>query len=169
MTPSNPYTVPALTSTYKGVVFRSRLEARWAAYFDMIGIKWQYEPEGYKLPSGNYCPDFFCETTSDAFFVEIKPTRAMIDAIETQLSELAKATGRMVYGIAGPPSTKSQRAWSETGEPCCEAAFHLAAFKEWGCPEYTVGEVETEDDLHVRATNLRFENGVANEIFRTPS
>ena len=28
---------------------RSRLEARWAVFFDTAGIAWQYEPEGFDL------------------------------------------------------------------------------------------------------------------------
>lgn len=51
--------IPALPASYRGVTFRSRLEARWAYYFDLIGCDWQYEPEGYGLASGNYCPDFW--------------------------------------------------------------------------------------------------------------
>jgi hypothetical protein len=34
---------------YKGYWFRSRLEARWAVFFDTLGLKWLYEPEGFDL------------------------------------------------------------------------------------------------------------------------
>ena len=34
---------------YAGHRFRSRLEARWAVFFDCLGIVWEYEPEGYAL------------------------------------------------------------------------------------------------------------------------
>lgn len=45
---------------YKGYHFRSRLEARWAVFFDELGIKWEYEPEGFVLDNGmSYLPDFF--------------------------------------------------------------------------------------------------------------
>jgi hypothetical protein len=33
----------------KGDRFRSRLEARWAVFFDTLGLKWWYEPEGFDL------------------------------------------------------------------------------------------------------------------------
>ena len=49
----------AIETEYKGYRFRSRLEARWAVFFDACGVKWEYEPEGYDL--GNaiyYLPDF---------------------------------------------------------------------------------------------------------------
>lgn len=38
----------AIETRYKGYRFRSRLEARWAVFFDSLGIKWQYEPEGFE-------------------------------------------------------------------------------------------------------------------------
>jgi hypothetical protein len=41
--------IKAIETSYKGYRFRSRLEARWAIYFDAIGIPWQYEPEGFDL------------------------------------------------------------------------------------------------------------------------
>jgi len=45
---------------YKGYLFRSRLEARWAVFFDACGIKWEYEPEGIVLRNGTYyLPDFY--------------------------------------------------------------------------------------------------------------
>ncbi len=41
--------VRAIETKYKGCRFRSRLEARWAVFFDALGIKWWYEPEGFHL------------------------------------------------------------------------------------------------------------------------
>ena len=41
--------IQALPAVYKGIMFRSRLEARWAIFFDHCGMKWEYEPQGYKL------------------------------------------------------------------------------------------------------------------------
>jgi hypothetical protein len=51
--------IPAIETAYKGYRFRSRLEAKWAVFFDALGLKWEYEPEGYVLPNGEwYLPDF---------------------------------------------------------------------------------------------------------------
>ncbi len=50
----------AVETVYKGYRFRSRLEARWAIFFDSLGIKWEYEPEGIVLNNGKcYLPDFY--------------------------------------------------------------------------------------------------------------
>ena len=49
----------AIDTEYKGYLFRSRLEARWAVFFDACGVKWEYEPEGFDLGDGiYYLPDF---------------------------------------------------------------------------------------------------------------
>lgn len=48
-----------IQTEYKGYLFRSRLEARWAVFFDACGVDWEYEPEGYDLGNGiHYLPDF---------------------------------------------------------------------------------------------------------------
>ena len=44
----------AIETEYKGYRFRSRLEARWAVFFDACGVSWEYEPEGYDLGNGLY-------------------------------------------------------------------------------------------------------------------
>lgn len=48
----------AIETRYAGCHFRSRLEARWAVFFDTLGIAWQYEPQGFELGSTYYLPDF---------------------------------------------------------------------------------------------------------------
>jgi len=53
------------------VNFRSRLEARWAVFFDALGEEWQYEVEGFELPSGRYLPDFYLPKRKT--YVEVKP------------------------------------------------------------------------------------------------
>lgn len=56
-------TIKAIETVYKGYRFRSRLEARWAVVFDTLGVKWEYEKEGFNLdPEGAgfyYLPDFW--------------------------------------------------------------------------------------------------------------
>jgi hypothetical protein len=43
-----------------GTAFRSSLEADWACTLDHLGIKWEYEPQRLRLPSGaGYIPDFW--------------------------------------------------------------------------------------------------------------
>lgn len=63
-----------IQTAYKGYNFRSRLEARWAVFFDHLGVKWEYEPEGFEIDGQRYLPDF--RTISPQRLVswyEIKP------------------------------------------------------------------------------------------------
>lgn len=68
-------TIKAIDTEYGGHLFRSRLEARWAVYFDELGIQWEYETEGFRLPDGTtYLPDFRAKTPQgDDWWVEVKP------------------------------------------------------------------------------------------------
>jgi hypothetical protein len=62
----------AIETHYNGYKFRSRLEARWAVFFDSLGVKYQYEKEGYDLGDlGGYLPDFYIPSAN--LHVEIKP------------------------------------------------------------------------------------------------
>ena len=49
----------AIETRYKGYRFRSRLEARWAVFFDTLGLQWEYEREGFNLDGNYYLPDFW--------------------------------------------------------------------------------------------------------------
>jgi hypothetical protein len=57
--------IKPIDTLYNGNFFRSRLEARWSVFFDIIGVKYQYEPEGFKnnLTGECYLPDFFLPDT----------------------------------------------------------------------------------------------------------
>lgn len=56
---------------YKGYRFRSRLEARWAVFFDAAGFKYRYETEGFVLSDGTYyIPDFWLP--EQRLWVEVK-------------------------------------------------------------------------------------------------
>lgn len=53
--------IKAIETRYAGCRFRSRLEARWAVFFDTLGVRWEYEEEGYEIEgvSTRYLPDFW--------------------------------------------------------------------------------------------------------------
>jgi hypothetical protein len=63
----------AIDTFYSDHFFRSRLEARWAVYFDSLKQKWEYEPEGFVLENGvKYLPDFYIPELDT--YVEVKPS-----------------------------------------------------------------------------------------------
>lgn len=65
--------IKAIETRYKGYRFRSRLEARWAVYFDALELEWEYEPEGFDLGNGEYyLPDFRINCGHGKFYFEVK-------------------------------------------------------------------------------------------------
>ena len=54
-----PNGLSPIETRYKGYRFRSRLEARWAVFFDSIGVEWEYEKQGYNVNGTKYLPDFW--------------------------------------------------------------------------------------------------------------
>ncbi|NET47948.1 MAG: hypothetical protein F6K09_04310 [Merismopedia sp. SIO2A8] len=70
-----PTRLKAIETRYQGCIFRSRLEARWAVFFDALDIPWEYEKEGYDLgEAGWYLPDFWLP--QQQCFFEVKGTVA---------------------------------------------------------------------------------------------
>jgi hypothetical protein len=61
------YTIAAIPTLYRGRMYRSRLEARWAAFFDRLGWAHEYEP----FDLGPWSPDFLL--TDMSVLVEVKP------------------------------------------------------------------------------------------------
>ena len=77
----------AIQTQYHGYLFRSRLEARWAVFFDACGVKYEYEPEGYDLGGGlMYLPDFLLHGVAGRdggdLFVEVKGAMNDADALK---------------------------------------------------------------------------------------
>ena len=64
-------TITPIQTDYKGYKTRSRLEARWLYFFDLMGLKYQYESEGFENKAGlQYLPDVYLPTLN--CYVEIK-------------------------------------------------------------------------------------------------
>lgn len=57
---------------YRGILFRSRLEAKWAIMMDFIGINFVYEPKRFKTELGYYLPDFWLSDLG--VWLELKPS-----------------------------------------------------------------------------------------------
>jgi hypothetical protein len=86
---TDQYTIPARRTIYNGIPMRSRLEARYAAWLDRQHIHWDYEPNAFASPDGQYLPDFRLHDIGilagrRTVYVEVKPgpehfSRAVID------------------------------------------------------------------------------------------
>lgn len=102
----SPSRLLAIPTIYKGVTFRSRLEARWAAFFDEMDEPWEFEPEGFELPSGRYLPDFWLPKFqingySPGTYWEVKPSVDAID--EDKIRDLVSLSRRPCCVSIGPP------------------------------------------------------------------
>jgi hypothetical protein len=58
----------AIETMFRGIHFRSRLEARWAYVFDALGWRYSYEPIDLK----GYIPDFVMQGWEVPTIIEIK-------------------------------------------------------------------------------------------------
>jgi hypothetical protein len=93
-------TIQPIETHYKGYRFRSRLEARWAVFFDALEIEWDYEPEGFDLGEyGWYLPDFYLKTLG--CFCEIKPTIYKVDNKPEEFHNLTNKPICVCIGIPG--------------------------------------------------------------------
>lgn len=104
--------INAINTVYKGYRFRSRLEARWAVFFDALGVKYEYEQEGYNLNGIYYLPDFwlpyprelnFTGYEDAGEFVEIKKNKVEGEEIKKAqlLAQNSKHSVNIFYGLPG--------------------------------------------------------------------
>ncbi|HUW15144.1 MAG TPA: hypothetical protein VM537_35835 [Anaerolineae bacterium] len=108
----------AIETRYHGARFRSRLEARWAVFFDALDIPWEYEKEGYRLPSGLYLPDFWLPMQN--VHIEVKPDRPNEEE-KAKAFDLARESGRFVFMLIGSDWCCVQC----VGEECTVIGSHL--------------------------------------------
>jgi hypothetical protein len=83
---------------YRGIQFRSRLEATWAAFFDGVHWTWEYEP----FDLDGYIPDFVLRFRTP-LLVEVKPAITPEDFTRyaTALDQTAWDQEALLLGI-GP-------------------------------------------------------------------
>lgn len=91
--------IKAIPTFYKGVEFRSRLEARWACFFDSASIEWVYEPEGFSFNGKRYLPDFYFPKWK--LYAEIKPAQS--EEASDICREFTGASGRAIVLLDGAP------------------------------------------------------------------
>ncbi len=94
-----------IETEYNGYRFRSRLEARWAVFFDKIGIRYEYEKEGYDLDGVWYLPDFWLPNHDH--WVEIKGERLQVGGMdEEKIKRLVRQSRKQVAVFWGQIDTK---------------------------------------------------------------
>ena len=181
--------IKAIETRYKGYRFRSRLEARWAVFFDTLGIVWEYEPEGFELQNQMYyLPDFriFGTDTNGekfSFWVEVKPLEYVLteqDALKfgafcsVNIGKIKTTINHLILAVGMPEIKKYKEfdsgfnfiLWSHRKRPW------YVEFEDWidGGPHYAIdtkyhlsNTLEVVRDKFVFAVNAarsaRFEFG----------
>jgi hypothetical protein len=106
-------TIKAIETRYAGCRFRSRLEARWAVFFDALGIAWEYEPQGFECEyritresgSFTYLPDFWLPELK--VWAEVKGSldRAALRKVLNAAAYLSNSGGGCAAGQEGAYDT----------------------------------------------------------------
>lgn len=138
-----------IETVFLGYRFRSRLEARWAVFFEALGLEWEYEPEGFELGGGErYLPDFYLPQMDShrGMYVEVKREGAPFD---DRCRKLAFGQSCPVLLVEGAPAPASYRYFAKGNEyrpdydgDACFSDKYLSPrqsecrlFVSIGCPE----------------------------------
>ena len=93
--------IKTIPTTYNNIKFRSRLEARWAVFFDQLGIKYLYEYEGFELENKEwYLPDFYLPEYG--IYCEVKPNIAEVNQNINTFNKFAKGRYWLLLLVATP-------------------------------------------------------------------
>jgi hypothetical protein len=82
----------AIPTTFHGIRFRSRLEARFAEWLEDQGVKYVYNPDDFSHPQG-YRPDFYLPWSD--VYVEVKP-EALRDELLMFQSQIESARQKWI-------------------------------------------------------------------------
>lgn len=144
-------TIKPIETWYAGCRFRSRLEARWAVALDELGITWEYEAQGYKLPSGaRYLPDFWLP--DQQAHIEVKGSEDAFLAEAPRYAEAIQTSALPGYEliILGPIPDPDTRHYAYAlamdlrdihgDKVLCLHATDLGTIIKPGSPAHTAGE-----------------------------
>jgi hypothetical protein len=111
-TNTNHYNIKAIPTFYKGIQYRSKLEAKWALFFHLLNIPFEYEPQAFQLGKVGYLPDFYIpkwnNLTDFETFIEIKPRMRKAPYIwRSKCNELASKHQKITMLFTGDPSNHS--------------------------------------------------------------
>ena len=147
----------AIETEYDGYRFRSRLEARWAVFFDCMGIEFDYEPEGFEFDGTRYLPDFYLPEFG--VYVEIKPNdRSVVSRLgdgnkwERKCERFRDFVGKAILICYGDPAENTFQylfAW-DTTDSSGGSFDERATFKvRNGKPYIVVRDARRDRDVYV--------------------
>lgn len=131
---SSKPSITAVPTVYRGTLFRSTLEADWAATFDALGWYWQYEPAAVKLLNGEYYRPDFC-LPGQRVWCEVKgPHNERLEKAEllqATLSYEAYEWESWLVVILRPPGPGDVAVWHGTS-----SLQDIVLVRCWECEHY---------------------------------
>jgi len=145
--------IKPIPTKYKEYQFRSRLEARWAVFFDKSGIKWDYEIEGYDINGVWYLPDFYLEEFD--CFIETKGQQQEFNP--ELLLDFRREIGKPLYMIFGQVPSGIAKGQGNGYLESIESLFdiNMGNDKQWGY-----------DDMFLKCTRCN-KITIANSVYET--
>ena len=121
--------IKAIKTKYKSNWFRSRLEAKWAKYFDVLGIEYVYEPEGFSFENETYLPDFLIMGNT---YIEVKPKEPTKEYID-KLKRFVKSIDGFLILLVGEPKPKDYVSYFINGDngPVEEMDVFFNSYTVW--------------------------------------
>ena len=129
----------ALKTFYNHNKYRSRLEAKWAVYFDQMGVKFEYEPAGFNIGHKCYLPDFYLPELDT--YIEVKPESGDRDQVFNDMVAMieigASSIGKCLAVFGDPLNHKLMAAgriddgekWSDDFSEWCAICFYKESGK----------------------------------------
>ena len=164
--------IKPIDTVYNGYRFRSRLEARWAVFFDAMGIKYEYEPEGFEFDDGTkYLPDFLLHVLCQnhkAVYAEVKGSMSGSDLHKIKLFGehhpiivLGILPGDLIEYIELWQNNKLFHSFKFIDGRNSFASFKISRLGPIICNYYDIDEhdCETMDNAFLKARQARFEHG----------
>lgn len=123
---ANDQYLKPIPTLYRGVHYRSRLEARWGVFFTEMKIAFQYEPKSFRMDNDTYyLPDFFL--TRVKRFCEVKPIP--LSQYEISLcNQVTEQSRRDVLALVGPPDFKE---YGVAGDPDDNVSLDTGQWKDY--------------------------------------
>lgn len=105
----NNIDITAKSTFYRDIRMRSRLEARWAIFLDVLHIQWVYEKEYFEVANELfYLPDFWLPDLYS--WAEVKPCEFTV--VETDKAKgLVSLTRKPLLKFVGMPPGDNLSGW----------------------------------------------------------
>jgi len=119
------YNINAIETKYNGILFRSRLEAKWAAMFDLLRWGWTYEPTDFD----GWMPDFAIHG-NEIIYVEVKPVTEFPEEVAEKMQGSGCKADLLILGMSAPICAEEfapMLGWLSSDTE----GFDLAPFGRW--------------------------------------